>query len=139
MQQQMSLVTLGVRDLARSRAFYVEGFGWTPGFEAPHIVFFQMNGFVLGLWGRDALAADVGRPASGTGAFALAHNVTAREDVQPVIDLLIAHGATLLRAPDEPPHGGFRGYVADPDGHAWEIAGNASWPISPEGYVTLGI
>jgi hypothetical protein len=138
MQQQMSLVTLGVRDLVRSRAFYVDGFGWTPGFEMPHIVFFQMNGFVLGLWGRDDLASDIGRPTSGTGAFALAHNVATREDVQPAIDRLIARGATLLRAPDEPPHGGYRGYIADPDGHAWEIAWNASWPISPEGYVSLG-
>ena len=79
MQQQLSVLTLGVADPARSRRFYAEGFGWTPVFEIPgEIVFFQMNGFVLGLWRRDALAEDTNRPAaSGPGAFALAHNVAA--------------------------------------------------------------
>jgi uncharacterized glyoxalase superfamily protein PhnB len=77
------------------------------------------------------------RSVAGTGGIALAHNVAEQGDVQHVMDRLIAHEATLLRAADAPPHGGYRGYVADPDGHAWEIAWNAAWPISPEGYVTL--
>lgn len=139
MQQQMSLITLGVEDIPRAKAFYENGFGWKPAFEMDHISFYQLNGFVFGLWGKTDLEGDMQRPASGTGAFALAHNVSSREEVDAVIAHLLGRGATLLRAPDEPPHGGYRGYVADPDGNAWEIAWNASWPISPEGYVSFGV
>ena len=85
-----------------------------------------------------ALEADSGRSdLAASGAFALAHNVAARSDVQPVIDRLTGHGGRLLKPPVEPPHGGFAGYVADPDDHAWEIAWNPAWPISPEGHVTF--
>ena len=139
MQQQISVITLGIRDLARSRRFYVDGFGWTPVFENDEIVFYQMNGLMLGTWRQPALEQDMNR--SGLlhpGAFALAHNVPRQEDVAPVMRQLLAVGGTLLRAADAPAHGGFRGYVADPDGHVWEIAWNPSWPISPEGYVTFG-
>jgi uncharacterized glyoxalase superfamily protein PhnB len=98
-----------------------------------------MNGLMLGTWLASALAADSQRkPAAGPAAFALAHNVTSKEAVQPTLDHLVRFGGTLMRAADAPPHGGFRGYVADPDGHAWEIAFNPAWPISPEGYVTFG-
>jgi len=138
MQQQASVVTLGIRDLGRSRRFYVDGFGWRPAFENPEIIFYQMNGFVLGTWLRAALETDMQRSSlSGPGAFALAHNVMRQDDVQPVIERLVQAGGRLLRAADAPPHGGFRGYVADPDDHAWEIAWNPVWPISPEGYVTF--
>tara|TARA_R110002020_G_scaffold88345_2_gene217036 strand:+ start:40 stop:546 length:507 start_codon:yes stop_codon:yes gene_type:complete len=104
-QQQLSVLTLGVADPARSRRFYAEGFGWTPVFEIPgEIVFFQMNGFVLGLWRRDALAEDTNRPAaSGSGAFALAHNVAAAEDVRPALDRLVAAGGQILRNAEAPP------------------------------------
>ena len=141
MQQQLSVLTLGVADPARSRRFYAEGFGWTPVFEIPgEIVFFQMNGFVLGLWRRDALAEDTNRPAaSGPGAFALAHNVAAAEDVRPALDRLVAAGGQILRNAEAPPHGGLRGYVADPDGHAWEIAFNPAWTIGADGSVIFGV
>ena len=99
MHQQISVIILGVAALARSRQFHVDGFGWTPVFESPEIIFYQMNGFVFG-------APDT-RPKPGSSA----------------------------RAADAPPYGGLRGYVADPDEHAWEIAWNPAWPISPEGYV----
>jgi catechol 2,3-dioxygenase-like lactoylglutathione lyase family enzyme len=139
MQQQMSVITLGITDLARSRRFYVEGFGWTPVFENLEIIFYQMNGFVLGTWLTDKLEADIQRRGlARPGAFALAHNVASREAVQPTLDRLVGHGGRLLRAPVEPPPGGFAGYVADPDEHAWEIAWNPAWPISPEGYVRFG-
>ena len=72
------------------------------------------------------------------GAFALAHNVATRDDVQPTLDRLAGFGGRVLRPADAPPHGGWRGYVADPDDHAWEIAWNPAWPISPEGLVTFG-
>jgi catechol 2,3-dioxygenase-like lactoylglutathione lyase family enzyme len=139
MQQQISVITLGVADLARSRRFYRDGFGWTPVFENPEIVFYQMNGFVLGTWLRTALEQDMRRPSETPGAFTLAHNVSARDEVQPLIERLADYGGRIVRSADAPPHGGFRGYVADPDNHAWEIAWNPAWPISPEGYVRFGI
>lgn len=139
MQQQISVITLGIADLARSRRFYVDGFGWTPVFGNEEIVFYQMNGLMLGTWLASRLGADSRRgPAAGPGAFSLAHNVTTQDAVQPMLDRLVRFGGTQLRAADAPPHGGFRGYVADPDRHAWEIAWNPAWPISPEGHVTFG-
>jgi uncharacterized protein len=137
MQQQISVVTLGITDLARSRRFYAEGFGWTPVFENPEIVFYQMNGLVLGTWLIHALEADMKRKLTQPGAFALAHNVASRDAVQPLLDHLANFGGKILRPADAPPHGGMRGYIADPDDHAWEIAWNPAWPISPEGYVTF--
>jgi catechol 2,3-dioxygenase-like lactoylglutathione lyase family enzyme len=134
MQQQISVITLGTDDLVRSRRFYVDGFGWTPVFENDEIVFYQMNGLVLGTWHRPALEQDTNRSApAGPGAFALAHNVPARGDVEPVMQQLLDAGGTLLRPADAPPHGGFRGYVADPDGYAWEIAWNPAWLIDENG------
>ena len=139
MQQQISVVTLGIADLARSRLFYADGFGWKPVLETPDIIFYQMNGLMLGTWLASSLEANSRRKhAAGPGAFALAHNVPTQHDVQPTLDHLVHFGGTILRAADAPPHGGFRGYIADPDGHAWEIAWNPAWPISPEGYVTFG-
>jgi uncharacterized protein len=135
MQQQLSVITLGIADLARSRRFYCDGFGWTPVLQNEEIVFYQMNGFVLGTWLTKALEEDMMRPLVRPGAFALAHNVGAAEEVQAVLDRLSQYGGRMLRPADAPPHGGLRGYVADPDDHAWEIAWNPAWPISPEGYV----
>jgi hypothetical protein len=139
MQQQISVITLGITDITRSKRFYVDGFGWTPVFENPEIVFYQMNGLMLGTWLSSALETDMQRAVSRPGAFALAHNVPAQHDVQPLLDRLAARGGRLLRAGDAPPHGGFRGYVADPDDHAWEIAYNPAWPIAPDGRVTFGL
>jgi catechol 2,3-dioxygenase-like lactoylglutathione lyase family enzyme len=138
MQQQISVITLGIADLARSRRFYVEGFGWNPIFENSEIIFYQMNGLMLGTWSSAALEDDMRRQAGRPGAFALAHNVVTQADVQPLLDRLARFGGRVLRPADAPPHGGFRGYIADPDDHAWEIAWNPAWPISPEGYVRFG-
>ena len=135
MQQQLSVVTLGIADLARSRRFYCDGFGWTPVFQNAEIVFYQMNGFVLGTWLSRSLEDDMRRQLARPGAFSLAHNVGTAEEVQAVLDRLAQHGGRILRPADAPPHGGLRGYVTDPDDHAWEIAWNPAWPISPEGYV----
>jgi len=139
MQQQISVLTLGIEDLSRSRRFYVEGFGWSPVFENETIVFYQMNGFVLGTWLRRELEADTGRPATGSGAVAFAHNVAEREAVEPALARLAAFGGTILKPAAETFYGGYAGYVADPDGHVWEVAWNPAWPISPEGYVTFGV
>lgn len=139
MLPSIAVVTLGVADLARSRRFYVEGFGWTPVFENDEIAFYQMNGLVLAAYALRALEADMNRPGLRTpGAFALAHNVPAREDVEPSMERLAAAGGRVLRPADAPPHGGFRGYVADPDDHAWEIAWNPAWEIDARGMVTFG-
>ena len=136
MQHQISVISLGVADLPRSKRFYADGFGWTPVFENEEIAFYQMNGLVLGTWLQSCLEGDMQR--SGLvrpGAYALAHNVATEDEVQPLIERLAAAGGTILRNGDAPPHGGFRGYVADPDDHAWEIAWNPAWPIDAEGHV----
>ncbi|SLN56343.1 VOC family protein [Oceanibacterium hippocampi] len=140
MQQQISVITLGTDDLDRSRRFYVDGFGWAPVFANDTIIFYQMNGFVLGTFHRTALEADMNRAGGQQpGAFALAHNVPSQPDVGPLMDRLAAAGGAILRPADAPPHGGFRGYVADPDGHAWEIAWNPAWSIGEDGRVTFGL
>ena len=140
MQQQISVITLGVADLARSRQFYTQGFGWTPVFENEQIVFYQMNGVVLGTFQQDALEEDMNRKGlARPGAFSLAHNVPTQADVQPLLDRLAAAGGRMLRRGDAPPHGGFRGYVADPDDHAWEIAWNPAWAIDDQGHITFGL
>lgn len=140
MQQQISVITLGVCDLDRSQRFYAEGFGWSPVFRNDEIVFYQMNGFVFGTFRHASLEADMNRPGLlRPGAFALAHNVPQKEDVAPLIARLVAAGGAMLRPADAPPHGGLRGYVTDPDDHAWEIAWNPAWPIDAHGHVTFGL
>lgn len=140
MQQQIAVITLGVADVARSRRFYVVGFGWTPAFDNGEIVFYQMNGFVLATWIRSGLADDMMVPELKTpGSFALAHNVRDRAEVRSTMDRLVQYGGRLLRGADEPPHGGYRGYVADPDDHAWEIAWNPAWPIADDGTVSFSL
>ncbi|MGD9941931.1 MAG: VOC family protein [Burkholderiaceae bacterium] len=140
MQQQVSVITLGIADIARSRRFYVDGFGWSPVFESPEIVFYQMNGFVLGTYLLPSLEQDMSRAGLRTpGAFSLAHNVSDRGAVEPLMAALTRAGGRIIRPADAPAHGGFRGYVADPDDHAWEIAWNPAWPIDAEGRVTFGL
>ena len=139
MQQQVSVITLGVRDLERSKRFYMGGFGWVPVFDNGEIAFYQMNGFVLGTWRIRDLEDDMQRQGLATpGAFSLAHNVASADEVDGLIDRLAAAGGHILRKGDAPPHGGYRGYVADPDDHAWEIAWNPAWAIDAEGHVTFG-
>ena len=139
MQQQISAITLGIKDLPRSRRFYTEGFGWTPVFENPEIIFYQMNGLMLGTWLDTAMAADLQSALVKPGGCTLAHNVATREAVQLTIDHLAQYGGRILRQPDDPAHGGRRGHIADPDGHTWEIAWNPAWPIDAQGHVTFGL
>jgi catechol 2,3-dioxygenase-like lactoylglutathione lyase family enzyme len=140
MQQQISVITLGIADLRRSKHFYVEGFGWRPIFENEEIAFYQMNGFVLGTWLQSKLESDMRRGGlAHPGAFALAHNVGSGAEVQSLLHQLAGSGGRILRDGDAPPHGGFRGYVADPDDHAWEIAWNPAWTIDDQGRVTFGL
>lgn len=140
MQQQISVVTLGVSDLERSKRFYSDGFGWSPVFENEEIVFYQMNGLVFGAWLKASLEEDAKAwDLPAVGAMSLAHNVPEEGDVRVLMKTLVAAGATILREADAPPQGGVRGYIADPDGHIWEIAWNPAWPIDEEGHVVFGV
>lgn len=140
MLQSIAAVTLGVADIERSKRFYQDGFGWKPIWENEEIVFYQMNGFVLATFRKASLEEDMNRASSGeSAAFSLAHNVSSQDAVASVMEALLGAGGSLLRKADAPPHGGFRGYVADPDGHAWEVAYNPQWPIDAEGRVTFGL
>ena len=140
MEQRISLITLGVADLERSRRFYEECLGWRPGYTSEEIVFFQAGGMVLALYPRAALAADARLAATGSGfgGIALAHNVRTREAVDAVLAEAAAAGATILKPAEEAFWGGYSGYFADPDGHPWEIAWNPHWTIEADGSVRMG-
>ena len=115
MQQQISVVTLGVSDLERSKRFYRDGFGWTPVFENEEIAFYQMNGFVFGTWLKGSLEEDTKAQELPTaGAMSLAHNVPEEGEVRAVMKTLMAAGATLVREADAPPQGGVRGLCNGP-------------------------
>ena len=139
MEQRLSLVTLGVRDLAASRAFY-KRLGWT---ESPpsneHVAFFQCGGVVFALWSRAALAEDAGAAAPGKGFanVSLAQNVRSRDAVDAVLVEAKQAGATILKPGAEAFWGGYTGYFADPDGFAWEVAWNPGFEIIPDGGIKL--
>ena len=139
MEQRVSLITLGVADLSRSRAFY-EALGWR-GQEVQETVFFQAGGLALVLWGRDKLAADSGvpdRPADGSfDGIALAHNLRTPEEVDALVDAAERAGATVTRQPAETSYGGYAGCFADPDGHVWEIAHNPGFALAEDGTLQL--
>jgi uncharacterized protein len=139
MEQRISAITLGVGSLVISKEFYVNGLGWEPSFEDKNIVFFQAGGLVFGLYVREELAKDFHDEAvaGGPGAFALAHNVRAKNEVDPLFQRALAAGATPLKPPQEAFWGGYSGYFADPDGFVWEIAWNPNWPIARDGTIEL--
>jgi len=137
-EQRVSLVTLGVRDLGRARAFY-EALGWTTGAEpGDDVVFFQAGCMVLALWGRDQLAADSGvDDDGGWGGVTLAHNVRSAADVDGVMQEAEAAGAAITRAAAETFWGGYSGAFTDPEGHAWEVAFNPHWSLDEDGSIRL--
>jgi len=140
MKQSVSVITLPVETIDRAKRFYCDVLGWSPVFENEEIVFFQFNGFVVGLFLKSSFEKDLnGASKTGTGSFALGHNVGSPAEVDALVAQAISGGATLLRAPAALPWGGYSGYFSCPDGHAWEIAHNPAWPISEEGYVTFGV
>ncbi|MHC0051944.1 VOC family protein [Actibacterium sp. D379-3] len=136
--QRVTLITLGVDDLTRAKAFYA-ALGWQPTQAQEGVVFYQINGMVLGLFGRAALAADQGRPDAllGTGAVTLAQNFASADEVDAAFATALAAGATALKAPEKVFWGGYSGYFADPDGHVWELAHNPFWPLNDDGSLTL--
>ena len=137
MDQRVSLITLAVADPARSKDFY-EALGWKAGFVSPDIAFFQLNGIVLGLYRRTAFEAETGRTLSGGDGVALAINFAARDAVDAVLDEAVRAGGEIMRPAADTEWGGYSGYFADPDGHAWEVAHNPHWSIDADGNVWMG-
>jgi uncharacterized protein len=138
MDQRLSLVTLGVSDLARSRAFY-EALGWTTGAApADDVCFFQCGGMIVALWSRKSLAEDsTVEDTGGWGGITLAYNTRSSAEVDEVLREAEAAGATIGRPGAETFWGGYSGVFIDPDGHPWEVAHNPHWTIGPDGSVTL--
>ncbi len=138
MEQRLSLVTLGVSDLARARSFY-EALGWTTRAEPDaDVVFFQAAGTILSLWDRAQLAQDSGvEDGGGFGGVTLAHNVRSPDDVDAVIEEARAAGAKIAREPAPTFWGGYSGVFVDPDGHPWEVAHNPHWRIADDGSTLL--
>lgn len=137
--QRVTLITLGVADLDRAKGFYA-AIGWVPTREMPgEVVFYQINGMVLGFFGLDALAKDQGRLGAslGTGAMTLAQNFETEAEVDAAYAKAIAAGATTLKTPEKVFWGGYSGYYSDPDGHVWEVAHNPFWPLNADGSLTL--
>ena len=138
MKQSVSLITLGVSDYARAKAFY-EAIGWSPAMDVEDTAFFRANGVVLVLWGRDKLAADMGIPDDGArwSGVALAHNVASDAEVDRVVEEARANGAEVSREPAPTFYGGYAGCFRDPDGHVWEVAHNPGFGLADDGSVVL--
>ncbi len=138
MDQRMSLITLGVADLPRARAFY-EALGWhTNAGPDDDVVFFQAGGMVVALWDRARLAEDSGvEDNGGWGGITLAYNTRSPAEVDAVIEEARGAGGTIPREPGETFWGGYSGMFCDPDGHPWEVAHNPNWEIGDDGAVTI--
>jgi uncharacterized protein len=144
MEQRLSLVTLGVRDLARARRFYEEGLGWRrDGGVEGEVAFYQLGGMILALWGVDDLAGDArlklspATPGKSFGGLALAYNTRSPAEVDAVLREAEAAGAVILKPATRTDWGGTAGYFADPDGHTWEVAHNPFWTLREDGTVSL--
>ena len=138
MEQRLSLITLGVRDLARAREFY-EGLGWKSGAApADDVVFFQAGCMIVALWGRDQLEEDTAiEDAGGWGGVTLAYNARSPKEVDEVIAEAERAGAHIARYGAETFWGGYSGVFVDPEGHPWEVAHNPNWTIDHDGSIHL--
>jgi len=138
MEQRLSLITLGVADVERARAFY-EALGWTTNAKpADDVVFFQAGCLVVALWSREELAADSGVvDGGGWGGITPAHNVRSPAEVDAVLDEARRAGARIAREGAETFWGGYAGVFVDLDGHAWEVAHNPRWTITDDGETLL--
>ena len=134
MKPRISMITLGVNDMARAVKFYQEGLGFPKMESEPQVAFFTLNGTWLGLYSREALAEDatVSSEGSGFGGVALAHNVASESEVEQVLKQAVAAGATLVKPAQKVFWGGYSGYFRDPDGHLWEIAHNPFFWVGPK-------
>lgn len=139
MEQRLSLVTLGVSSLKRSRAFYEDGLGWEKSTDDDDIAFYQINGSLLALFPKEKLAADAELPNEGTGfgGVTLAYCTRARDEVDAVLAEAERAGARMLRPAQDTFWGGYSGYFADPDGYPWEVAWNPAWELTERGDVVV--
>ncbi|MEJ7633886.1 VOC family protein [Aeromicrobium sp.] len=139
MEQRLSLITLGVADLARARRFYEEGLGWAKNNPEDEVAFYQLNGLVLAIWSREDLAGDARLDDTGAtfGGMTLAFNTRSHDEVDEVLAVAGRAGGTVLKPAEEQPWGGYSGYFADPDGHPWEVAWNPAWSIDEAGHTSL--
>jgi predicted lactoylglutathione lyase len=139
LEQRVSLITLGVRDLERARSFY-EALGWKSGAApADDVVFFQAGGMIVALWGREQLTEDTAvEDSGGWGGVTLAYNTRSPTEVDEVLAEAEAAGATIARPGAETFWGGYSGVFVDPEGHAWEVAHNPHWTVAADGSVSLG-
>jgi len=138
--QHLNVLTLGTADLARARGFYVDGLGWDVEWENDEVVFVHLgHGLLLALFGAGDLAADAGvAPLSvGSGSLALAKNVATADEVDAVVEVAVAAGARVVKAPQRAAFGGYHAYIADPDGVLWEVAHNPGFAIGADGRVTI--
>ena len=137
-EQRLSLVTVGVEDLAAARSFY-EGLGWrTNAAPGDDVVFFQAGGMVVALWSRAELAEDSGvEDSGGWGGVTLAYNTRSEDEVDEVIETARKAGGRILREPAKTFWGGYSAVFADPGGHPWEVAYNPRWEIGADGSVKL--
>jgi hypothetical protein len=133
MKPRISMITLGVRDLARAVTFYEQGLGFPRRDSPPEVAFFTLNGTWLGLYGREALAEDAAVSPKGQGfeGFALAHNVESEAEVDAAMARAAKAGATVVKKPQKVFWGGYSGYFKDPDGHLWEVAHNPHFWVGP--------
>jgi len=139
MEQRVSLITLGVTHLDRSREFY-ECLGWRRSIaKAEGVVFFQTGGMALSLYPRSELAKDANVPSEGSGfcGFSLAYNTRTREEVDAVLEKAVAAGARILKPAEQAFWGGYSGYFSDPDGFPWEVAWNPSFSMAEDGSIRL--
>ncbi len=133
MKPRISMITLGVRDLAAAVEFYEKGLEFPRMESPPGVAFFTLNGTWLGLYGREALAEDAMVPAEGQGfeGFTLSHNVGSEAEVDAVVEKALKAGAALVKKPQKVFWGGYSGYFEDPDGHLWEVAYNPHFWVGP--------
>ena len=138
MEPRISVITLGVRDFARSLAFYRDGLGWEAQVD-DDIAFFPLNGIVLALYPRGSLAGDAGVPAKPAGfpGFTLAYSTRQAAEVDAVLGKAQEIGARIVKPAQKTFWGGYGGYFADPDGFLWEVAYNPAWNVDRNGNVTL--
>ncbi len=137
MEQRLTFITLGVADVGRARTFY-ERLGWSGESPDGDIVLFQLDGMVLGLWGRDKLAEDSAvKDGGGWGGVTLAHNVASAAEVDAILAEAEAAGATIGRPGAANDWGGYTGLFIDPDGHPWEVAHIPFWKLAEDGSVRL--
>ncbi|MBL6932698.1 MAG: VOC family protein [Rhodospirillales bacterium] len=142
MEPRLSMITLGVDDLERTKAFYQNVIGWVPEPTPPEIAFFDLGGVVFSLYPHHAMADDMGVHTSKNEmpayqGFALAYNARSKEEVDAIFARLKEHGASIRKQPEDVFWGGYSGYFADPDGHMWEVAYNPHWRVREDGRILM--